>query len=228
MNFLFAIFGCVLLAGCNFDINRGGNPFAPMEVKSNPMVPAHATDSELQGSSSKLQEIMPPVPGVSSLMKSSALVASVVKISRPLWVTNNVTLAWRQSLSDGVVGYRLYDGLVSGQYTNIVAVGPFTNVVFTYTYARTNVPRHYFAVTAYDADGVESPKSNEAHYPAYPPVLTGFTLAGHSLIQQSTDLVNWSMPIMLDGSMTLSLMPGNLFFRGTNLTLTPNYQLDTP
>jgi len=177
-----------------------------------------------------LASLMPPQPSMAVSRSSATLLATVPRWLQP--VTNSVELQWKPSPSDNVVGYNFYVGGLSGCYTNYFVLGNESAFVFYFTRARTNYPTYYFAVTAVDVDGIESDFSNEATWsvvrPPPPPVLTGFTLTGHSLIQQSTDLVNWSMPILLDGSLTLSLAPGNLFFRGTNLTLTPNYQLDTP
>lgn len=71
-----------------------------------------------------------------------------------------VTLQWDASLSPGVMGYRVYSGTVSGQYTNaVVDVGN----VLTFTATNLTVSTtNYFAVTAYDSNRVESVPSNEA------------------------------------------------------------------
>lgn len=65
-----------------------------------------------------------------------------------------VTLGWKPS-TDPVVGYRLYHGPASGTYTN--------SIPFPGTNAHLVVPpgTNYFAVTAVDANGLESDFSNE-------------------------------------------------------------------
>jgi hypothetical protein len=71
----------------------------------------------------------------------------------------SVTLAWDPSPDVSVVGYRLYYGVASGVYTNSAAVGNVTNATVT---GLANGTTYYFAATAFDVDGVESPFSNEA------------------------------------------------------------------
>lgn len=70
----------------------------------------------------------------------------------------NISFGWTASTSPGVVGYNIYWGVGSWQYTNLVNVGNSTvgtvsNLVRGATY--------YFACTAYDAIGLESTFSNE-------------------------------------------------------------------
>jgi hypothetical protein len=70
-----------------------------------------------------------------------------------------VTLAWDASPSPEVVGYRVYFGAGSQQYTNSVTVGLVGQAAITNL---TKGTTYYFAATAYDAGGVESEFSNEA------------------------------------------------------------------
>jgi len=70
-----------------------------------------------------------------------------------------VTLAWNASA--GAAGYHLYYGGVSQKYTNMVDAGGATNCTVT----GLNVGiTYYFAVTAYDVVGLESPFSPEISY----------------------------------------------------------------
>jgi Fibronectin type III domain len=82
---------------------------------------------------------------------------------------SSITLAWDPSSDSRIVGYRLYEGIVSGSYTNVIDVGNLTtatvsNLVSGVTY--------YFALTAFDINGQESPLSTELSYtvpfPTYP------------------------------------------------------------
>lgn len=78
---------------------------------------------------------------------------------------SSVTLAWSPSADSTVVGYRLYQGGASQSYTNIVDVGAATTYTVTGLAAGAT---YFFAVTAYDATGLESPFSNEISYTVPP------------------------------------------------------------
>jgi fibronectin type 3 domain-containing protein len=73
--------------------------------------------------------------------------------------TQSVTLAWDPAANAD--GYRLYSGTASRVYTQIIDVGnttstPVSNLIVGQVY--------FFAVTAYDTAGQESPLSNEISY----------------------------------------------------------------
>ena len=119
----------------------------------------------------------------------------------------NITLAW-DSGDTNSMGYAVYYGGVSGVYTNVVFSGSATNVVIAGLTVGTT---YYFAATAVDASGVESPYSGEIAFqvPSPPPPVTftapsaasfsasGFTLNFSSpvgcncVVQASTDLIHW-------------------------------------
>jgi fibronectin type III domain protein len=85
----------------------------------------------------------------------------------PGLATNKVTLAWDRSQSANIAGYRLYRGLASQVYTDLVDVGNTTNATLSDLSLGTN---YFFAVTAYDIIGLESPFSNEISYTAGTPL----------------------------------------------------------
>ncbi len=175
--------------------------------------------------------LFPPMPSaqVPAARTMLELIQSLPpRFQRP--VTNSVTLAWRPSASPAIAGYHFWVGTVSLEYTNRLDVGNVTNFTYAIVRARTNYPTYFFALTAVDADGIESVFSNEASYqiprPPPPLVLVSFTLSGHGELRQTSDLAaGWSMPITLDGTLTVS-NEGTMFYRCTdpNFTLTPNYQ----
>ena len=71
-------------------------------------------------------------------------------------------LSWDPVISANLSGYRVYYGSAPGLY--IQATGQGIDVGNIATYAVTSLnsgARYYFAITAYDASGVESPYSNE-------------------------------------------------------------------
>jgi len=74
-------------------------------------------------------------------------------------LTISVTLAWKPSTSPTTAGYKLYYGAASRAYTNAVDVGQSTMATISNLVAGTT---YYFAATAYDSSGMESPYSNEA------------------------------------------------------------------
>lgn len=115
----------------------------------------------------------------------------------------NVTLAWNGSTSTGVTGYRIHYGSASGTYTGSIAVG---NETTTTVPGLASGVTYYFAVTALNADGLESDFSNEASFlpglqgtristsPTGELVLTVKGLIGQQYdIEASEDLKNWTI-----------------------------------
>jgi hypothetical protein len=68
----------------------------------------------------------------------------------------SISVTWDPSPDDSVVGYRVYSGNVSGQYTASQALGDQTTAQVAI-----NGGTVYIAVTAYTADGIESALSEE-------------------------------------------------------------------
>jgi hypothetical protein len=69
----------------------------------------------------------------------------------------DVSLAWDPSVSPNIAGYRVYFGNGSHTYGNPITIGNQT----TYTVTGLTNGNYYFAVTAFDTNGVESDFSNE-------------------------------------------------------------------
>jgi|GEM_PF-2418692 len=69
----------------------------------------------------------------------------------------DVSLAWDPSISEDVVGYKIYYGNFSGSYHSFHTVTNRT----TYTVTGLSEGTYYFAVTAFDSAGNESGYSNE-------------------------------------------------------------------
>jgi hypothetical protein len=78
-------------------------------------------------------------------------------------VCNNLpasaTLAWQPSTDPAVTGYKIYYGVASQTFTNAIDVGSATNATISNL---TEGVTYYFAATAYDTSGIESPFSSEA------------------------------------------------------------------
>ena len=126
-------------------------------------------------------------------------------------VSYSVTLAWNSSSSTNVVGYNVYYGLASGVYSNMESVTG-TNTTIIGLAAGTT---YFFAATAVDALGVESPFSNEASFTTGVPtvrvrtatagqfVMTVSGLIGQTYeIEATPDLVTWTVigMVTLDAS----------------------------
>ena len=71
-------------------------------------------------------------------------------------------LSWDALTSANLSGYRVYYGTVPGSYAQPAGQGIDVGNIANYAVTGLNSgARYYFAVTAYDASGVESPYSNE-------------------------------------------------------------------
>ena len=76
-------------------------------------------------------------------------------------LAQNVTLAWNPSSDPTVVGYNIYYGGASGNYTNTLSAGNATNITVS---GLVQGDTYYFAATTYNSSGVQSPFSNEVSY----------------------------------------------------------------
>jgi fibronectin type 3 domain-containing protein len=86
--------------------------------------------------------------------------AVVEDLDDPDATISYVTLAWDPNPEQNIGGYNVYYGRASGSYFRLVTV--------TETTARIGVrgnKTYYFAVTAFDTNGLESDLSAEVHWP---------------------------------------------------------------
>jgi len=88
-----------------------------------------------------------------------------------------VVLAWNPSVSTDVMGYNIYYGVACGVYNDEISVAGSTSTNATITGLAAGTT-YYFAATAVNSLGVESPFSNETTYsvptnsdPPAPPTL---------------------------------------------------------
>jgi hypothetical protein len=82
-------------------------------------------------------------------------------IPNPVLALQSVTLAWTPSPDTNVLGYRIYYGVASRTYTNVVDVNKATNATIS---GLVEARKYYFAATAYNLLGLESDYSSEASY----------------------------------------------------------------
>jgi hypothetical protein len=98
---------------------------------------------------------------VISFLAAAALVLSAASASAQLRVE---TLRWTHPNPSEVAGFRVHYGLTSGVYLASVNVGvpaKDSSGAYVYPLSLTLLDTVYVSVTAYDADGVSSPFSNE-------------------------------------------------------------------
>ncbi|MGA2246354.1 MAG: fibronectin type III domain-containing protein [Verrucomicrobiota bacterium] len=84
----------------------------------------------------------------------------------------SVTLIWNPSPDANVVGYDIYHGGASGDYTNMINVGNVTNATIG---GLTAGVTYYFAATSYDSLGDQSGFSSEIIY-TVPAILPGLQI----------------------------------------------------
>src|SRR5208283_3769917 len=85
----------------------------------------------------------------------------VLLIQLPAHANQSVTLAWNASTDPTVVGYNIYYGGASGDYTNTLPAGNATNLTVSGLVAGDT---YYFAATSYNSSGIQSPFSSEVSY----------------------------------------------------------------
>ena len=136
-----------------------------------------------------VRRVPSPIPSSFIIHPSSFLLVgrtlAVVLIFAALtpfaWGQSSVTLAWDPSTSSSIAGYRLYEGIASRTYTNVIAVGKATTATFS---ALVSGATYFFAVTAYDTNGLESDFSSEISYsvplPSLPSKASAVTFSSSS------------------------------------------------
>lgn len=91
--------------------------------------------------------------------RTTTILTTLVFSSLAALADTAATIEWDPSPNSTAKGYRVRYGLVSRSYTSMVQVGNVTRLNIT---GLQPGKRYYFAVSAYDAAGIESLPSNEA------------------------------------------------------------------
>ncbi len=111
----------------------------------------------------------------------------------------SVSFAWKPNSEPALAGYKLYYGPASATYTNHIALGLVTNHTVP---GLVNGATYYFALSAFDTNGVESDLTPELRFPN-PPALAA--------------IANQSTPE--DTSLTVNLVVSDADSPLSNLTL---------
>ena len=83
-------------------------------------------------------------------------------ITSPVHADDTAVLTWDPSTSMDVEGYKIYMSTESGRYGAPIATIDKRQTRYEVTVKATKDTKYYFAVTAYNKAGKESPASNEA------------------------------------------------------------------
>src|SRR5580692_4170931 len=121
--------------------------------------------------------------------------------------TESVTLAWNQSPSANIVGYNVYYGGVSGNYTNMVSVGNVTNVTIS------GLPggvTYYFAATAINSSGLKSGYSSQISYTPPATATTNNPLLSITNVISGMVVSNAAFTVM--GNATDNLAVANVYY----------------
>ncbi|MBI3849003.1 MAG: fibronectin type III domain-containing protein [Verrucomicrobia bacterium] len=129
----------------------------------------------------------------------AALSAPGEALSATIQPGRSVTLAWDASTDAGVAGYKIYYGVASRAYTNLVSVGNATTATIS---GLVEGVTYFFAATTYNGAGLESDYSNEASYTvpvtSVPVVNILRTLLDGQVVLQVTGVIGHTYQIQAD------------------------------
>lgn len=100
-------------------------------------------------------------PGDRRLSRLLGLALIIASLSPSVRGQVSVTLAWDPSPGSGIAGYRLYQGAASRVYTRVINLGALTSQTVSGLISGVT---YFFAVTAYNTNGLEGDFSDEISY----------------------------------------------------------------
>lgn len=137
------------------------------------------------------------------LARVLAVVLFFALLHNPVQAVQSVALAWDPNPDPTVVGYKMYWGVASSTYTNMVDAGNAMSVSIPGLVEGTT---YFFAATSYDTFGLESDWSNEVSYTVRLPtvqihaetegqfILTLTGALGHTYdIEATEDFTAWTV-----------------------------------
>ena len=108
-------------------------------------------------------------------------------IVKPVTRTVDIGLEWKHSPDTNVVGYRIYYGAFSGNYTNSIQVEKTNRATVK---CERKIGDIYFAATAFNDLGVESDFSNEVKYSFVVPTNTNRVIIVRAVLQVTNPAEN--------------------------------------
>jgi hypothetical protein len=141
----------------------------------------------------------------------SWLVALILLLLSVSVYAADVTLAWDANTETDLAGYKIYTGIASGSYNQIINVG----LVTTYTVTGLAPGEHYFAATAYNTSALESSYSNEVSQVilSIAPIIT--SIFASSILTTEATIV-WTTSSECSGIALYGLIPSQLFAVSSN------------
>jgi hypothetical protein len=121
-------------------------------------------------------------------------------------------MTWSPSPDPYVIGYNIYYGTVSGDYTNMISVGDVTNA--TINNLEPDVT-YYFVATSFDNQGNVSPYSNEAVFSDYTATSSGIMNLQVMAPALTTDQVTYSLAAGSPAAATINPDTGILSWNST-------------
>lgn len=112
----------------------------------------------------------------------------------------SVSLNWNPNSEPDIAGYRLYYGTASGSYDQIIEAGNVTSITAP---ELTSGVTYFFAVTAFNVDGLESLPSDEVSYTPLanqPPQVTLSVVGGQTIREAPASFTLAALPGDTDGA----------------------------
>jgi hypothetical protein len=133
-----------------------------LALTGGPLCEPHVPDKRQPRRADGAVVLRSSIMGLTRLLGVMLILTSVLAVSQfPTFAAGSVTLTWNPSTDSNVTGYRIYNGVASRNYTNIVDTGDATSVTVSNLAEGTT---HFFAATAYNILGMESEFSDEISY----------------------------------------------------------------
>jgi hypothetical protein len=123
--------------------------------------PFHATTGPRSGVLPRFTRINRLIKGMAGILMALLFQSTAQVHAQTSQGSYKVKLAWNASISKDVTGYRIHYGTTSGTYTTSIVLG---NVTSSTVSGLAEGVTYHFAVSAFNAAGLESGVSNEVNF----------------------------------------------------------------